>query len=389
MKTVRRLQLLACIVFIVAAFVVGDSDAQLRRRPVVRDVAPALVITLPQSGQTLVLPDGDTTITAPLVLSELTRATIRGGAGTRLLYAGPPCAGVIQLARCMDCRVEGIDIVVTVPGVDAGVLVTNLPGTSPHGWVSTHHYLDHVCVRQGGYTTSPKYGFSVNSYALAGADGNNDLHHFIGCTAESYTVAGFHVRGSQCHQLNFEDCRAFNANGWGGVGLWAEDGVYFRWVGGGGTGNDVDFKLGSAAVSASVEDFDSEQGKQFLVTDHTGAGYSIDLRKIRWDGKPEVGKPVIDCWGPVGLGVSGSYWSGINGNPPTFRFDMWSGPGTMPGSINLFDVMLRQHGGTIPTTPIATVPVRWEVGSRGFRYEWVKPDGVRVDKPGQWNRPIQ
>lgn len=381
---------LAWIVIAVSLVALDVADAQLRRRTVVRDVAPVPVVTLPTvSGQTVQLPDGDVTLTTPLRLADLDKATLRGGIHTRLLYAGPPTRAVVEFARCGWCTLRDVDIVVQAPGVDAAVLVTNLPGgTAPDGRVSTANVCERVRVMDSGNGKAAKHGFSVDSYAAGGPDSNNDNHRFLDCQVLSYTESGYYVDGGQAHGLVFNNCYSHDAAGRGGIGLWAKGCVYFEWHGGGATANDCDFRLGWPPTKATIDQFDGEQSKQFLVTDHFGDAWPISMTGVRWDGLPVAGVPVIDCYGGGPVTLRSSTFGGINGVCPTFRFDGWSGPGLTPGSVDLFGVLIRQHGGTMPTGPIATCPVRWEVRSTGFRYQQVTPT-IRVYKMGQWNRSIQ
>jgi hypothetical protein len=249
-----------------------------------------------KSGGVIELPDGETILTAPLKLSEVDKVTIKGK-GSRLLYRGHPTPAVLTLARCGHCVVEGVEIVVDAPGVDSAVLVTNLPGTSPVGRISTANRFVDVSVSHRGQPHSPKKAFSVDCRTLGGADANNEFHSFTRCSASTYLDAGFYCWGSQAHQLQFDGCSASDVLSRGKYALWCEHGIFFRWVNGNAARNKVDFQLGTMHFRAVIDGHNSEISDRLLWLGTSGNSAPLTIKNVRWDGYPaRSSEPTIWAW---------------------------------------------------------------------------------------------
>lgn len=320
----------------------------------------------------ITLPDGEQVITAPFVVSDADAVVISGGKNTRVVYRGPPTKGMFQFARAAWCELRDIEIVVESPGVDAAVLVANLPGTSGVGRVSTGNVFTNVRVMHAGSKHAAKKAFSIDSYALGGGRDNNENHTFDRCFAHSYTESGFHVRGHQSMNHLFTRCHAWDGGGRNPVGWWFEECTYFTAKQCGGTRNRADFVFGWPSIKCDIDGFDSEHAKQFIVTDRTGAAMLLSARNVRWDGEPKPNVPVMDCYGPGPYDLSGLLLSGLNGETPVLRFR-----GTLEGDVSVRSLLIQQHGDGPATAAPVQIPATWAAAPFGLRYEWVRINGSR------------
>lgn len=335
------------------------------------------------------IPQGTHYFNAPLVIEDMDGVTWRGYGSSRvsrLVYTGPPTKGFIQLIGASRCRLENFEIVIASPGVDAAILVANHPNPRPNtGRISTANEFENIRVMHGGKPDSAKYAFSVDSPALGGTEFNNEHHRFIRCLAQHYSVAGFHLNGHQAHQIVFDGCAAHDAGGRRPVGLLARSGAYFRWMNGSMTNNSIDFKTSTAEHMSVIEFHSSELSTQFYVSGRVGAELFVSMDHVRWDGNPRAGVHVIDCFGPGPWSIRNSWFSGVNGVCPTMRF---AGYVASPGSVDMSGVMIRQHAGTVPTTPLVNVPATWGTMLHGVKHQRINEDGTRVSKPIEANKPI-
>lgn len=337
----------------------------------------------------IVLPDGDIEVFVPYVIQDQTDIIISGGRNTRIIYKGGPTIGVFQYIKSFRCTLQDITIVVAVPGVDSAVQVTNAPiGTPATGRVSSRNTFSNIWVTHGGYPTAAKRAFSIDSYAAGGVDGNNEDHQFYNCIAQSYREAGFYIRGGQCHNLYFFNCGAHDAGGRKPVGLHAAEGIFFTWHKGSMNSNKIDFLLEAAEIQAVVDGCNSENSRQFLVYNRNGLPF-FNGSNIRWDGQPQAGFPVLDCNSPGPWAIKNSYFAGINGVCPLFRFNTPLENGKRAfGSLDLSGTMLRQHGGNQPLGALVITPSTWDIRQHGLRYQRINLDGSRVNKTFQVNVPL-
>lgn len=323
----------------------------------------------------LTLPDGDVVLMAPLVVQDVDGVTVRGGVKTRLIYRGPPTPGIIQVVRGFRCTLANFEILTDVPGVDAAVLLSDTADSNQMtGRVSSGAMVKNVVVSHDG-KHQPKRAFAVDSFALGGTDHNNDHHTFQDCVAKAYTEAGYYVNGTQCHQITYTRCGAVQypaelkrkAYGWHFT-----KGVFFTARDCAANSNAVDIVTGSAAISARVENFNSEHSQQLFRTDdraYAEAQYSLD--GVRWDGEPKADRPAIDAWGRGPFFFRNVSLGGINGVCPTVRF---TGPlghdGPLPGTADITGVILTQYQGTpADVKTLVTTPKGWDV--RAFALSWL------------------
>jgi hypothetical protein len=290
-------------------------------------------IAFAADGETVTLPDGPFELNEPIVITERRNVILRGGKNSNLVYKGPGTPGIVQLIGCSHCVVENFEISNLVDSVGSLVLVTNHPDARP---ISTSNTVRRIFSTWRDDTREPRFGFSTDSYALGGKDGNNDQHLFDDCVAGNFLYAGFHVKGSQCHQLSFHRCRTSAKRG--KYGLWAEDGVFFRWIDGSMHANECDFALGTALTRAVIDGHNSEQSKQLLKTGSTGSQLPLVIRNTRWDGHPTAETPMIDYnpgAGPVEI-VNNTFTS-LSGVTPWVRLVSYKGvPATAMLKGNLF-----------------------------------------------------
>ena len=319
------------------------------------------------------LPGGTVELHSPVTLTDVDDPVINGN-NTRLVYRGGPTKGVIQFARVSRGRTRDLEIVIDSPGVDAAVLVTNLPGPSPSGRVSTGCHFSNVRVMHGGYPTACRRAFSVDSFALGGIDANNDMHVFADCYAQSFTESGFYVTGTQAHKLVYDRCYAHDAGGRTVDGWRFGVGAYVVLRDCGATATACDFRLGTNETSVRITGFNSEQSKRFLVSGTTNSEFPCVVEQLRWDGLPEPGVPVVDCRGPGPWTVRDATFAGIDGVPATLRYT-----GTVPGDLTLSGVYLRQHGGAEPAVKVS-VPASWSVVGHGVWWQRIRADGSRERK---------
>jgi hypothetical protein len=333
--------------------------------------APAFV----DSGHTVDFPGGVVELHSPLAFADRDNVVVNGN-NTRLMYVGPPTVAILQLARVFHGRVKDLEFVVAVPGVGSAVLLTNLPGPSPSGRVSSGNRIENVRVLHGGYPTACRRAFSVDSFAAGGADANNDMHVFVDCYAQSFTEAGYYATGTQAHRLLYERCHAHDAGGRAVDGWKFGRGTYFAARDCGATATQCDFRLGTNETSVRVENFNSELSKRFLVSGTTNSEFPCVVDQVRWDGLPSPGVPVIDSRGPGPWTVRNATFAGIDGVPPTMRFT----GGSPTGDVDLSGVYLRQHGGPEPAVKVS-VPAGWNVWSHGVWWQRIRADGSRERKP--------
>jgi len=275
-----------------------------------------------------------------------------------------------------------LEIVVDAPGVVYGVLLTN-KATAPLT-TSTACEIKNVRIMHGGSPHGPARAFGVDPFAVGGRDGNNDLHHFTDCRAESYREAGFYFVGMNTHDIHLLRCQAADYGGRRPIGLHAAGAVFFCWQRGVMTFNSTDFKLDSPETQAVVEGHNSEHGTRFVVANHHGE-CNFRGQDIRWEGTPDPLLPVFEGNGPGPWDVSNSFFSGHNGIAPRFEF---KGSTVYPSSLNLQGVMLRQHGGIQPNFPIVTAPRGWEIRQHGLWWQKIGGTPDRIKKMIYVNKPI-
>jgi hypothetical protein len=314
-------------------------------------------------------------LTAPVLVFDKT-GDVQDHKNKRYIYKGPPTLGVFQYARCFKSEMRHAEIVVDAPGVEAGVLVTNLPGESPEGRVSSGNVFEDVRVMHAGSEYAPKKAFSIDNYILGGGDNNNENHNFIRCFAHSYTEAGYHVSGHQSMNHVFDRCHAWDGGGRKPVGWWFEKCTYFTARNCGGTLNRIDFLFGWPSIRAGIYNFDSEHAKQFLVTDRILSGFTLSVDGLRWDGEPEVGVPVIDAFGYGPFDIRNANFGALNDRTIILRF-----AGGAEADVTLWGMQIQQYGESPLTEAPIQMPAGWVPSTYGLRYEWIAPDGSRVRRP--------
>ena len=319
---------------------------------------------------------GTNYFTNPIIIRGQTGMTVQGkrhNAGvSRMVYRGPPTLAPIQFIGCTRCTLQNLEIV-DEAGCDATVLFTNTANPSAEGY-STGNRCVNVRVMNSGNGKASRRAFSIDPTALGGPDANNDHHAYIDCGAYSYTEAGFYIIGSQSHDTHYVRCQAHDHGGRKPIGLHAAGAVFFAWERGGMNSNSTDFKLGTPETQAIINGQNSENGQRFLTAELSGVAF-VRATDVRWDGKPALNSPVVSVKGPGPWSISNSYFAGINGVCPLLRFT-----GPSPGSLDLSGVMIRQHGGTVPTTPIVTCPATWERRELGLIHQMITADDKRVTK---------
>lgn len=340
---------------------------------------------------TYTLPDGDSIFMAPLRATNEDGTIIRGGKNSRLIYKGPPTAlGVIQFVGIYRGQIggddgQGFDIIIDAPDVEAAVLITNYSGDGG-GRVSSGNVVKNIRVMHGGKPTACAKAFSVDSTAAGGGMGNNDHHRFTGCYAQSFRTDGFFFQGTQVHQIVCESCFAHDAGGRRPIGFHLPNGVYITLRDCGGNTNGCDVKVGAAMTSLRIENWNSENSWQFIVGETAGETF-VTVDGVRWMGQPKVDLPMIQFHGPGPYRISNALFAGILGVCPTMKFTDFDP--TSLGAIDLSGVMIRQHLGTIPTTPLVVTPAAgWEARQHGLKYQRVNEDGSRTKKPITINAPL-
>lgn len=346
------------------------------------------------SGQEIVIGPGLVEIAEPMVFSDLDGVTVKGIGNAIVRYVGPPTTkGVITFERVSRGRIFDLDIETAVDGVDYGVLLTNKPGVSPEGRVSTAAIVRNVRVMHNGHPFAPKRAFGVDSFATGGAEGNNDLHTFENTTALNYREAGYWVNGTQCHQLTFTRCSAVNARSHM-PGPWPDGwkfnlGAYFTARDCSANRNQCDFRFAANESLVLISNFNSEHSRQFLVTSRTGSLFSFDIQGVRWDGEPDPGVPTIDLFGPGPWHIRCGYFAGINGVCPTAKADHYRYANGMrvPGDIRFESLNFRQHGGARPVSPPLSCPpsVTWKIQTWAVTHEYINSDGSRDIRPLDFN----
>lgn len=329
-----------------------------------------------------VIPRGANSFNAPLTMQDQRGVTWRGYGGmnvSSLEYLGGPTKGFQQVIGSSRCHLRDFELVIAKPDVDAAVLISNSPVVRG---VSTNNVIENVRVRHGGKPTAAKRAFSIDSFAAGGVDGNNDLHHFIRLAAESYRDAAYYINGSQCHDLYFRGCTAHDHGGRKPIGLHAAVGVFFTWHRGGMSWNSVDFKLGGAEIQAVIDGLNSEHGEQLLTYNFANGIPNISIRDGRWEGRPVVGKPVVEVFASGPVKLDNMLISGINGVCPMLVF------GGTRGSVDLSGLTIRQHGGVVPQTPIITAGPGIQVRQHGLLHQRINENGSRTTTPIAVNQPI-
>lgn len=332
-----------------------------------------------------VIPRGDNFFNTPIIMAGQSGVTWRGYGGSkvsRLIYIGPPTEAFIQVVGSSRCFLKDFEIVIGSTGVKRAVLVTNLP---PGQHASTANTFSNIRVMHGGRPTSAEYAFSIDSTALGGVDGNNDHHKFIGCYAQHQSVAGFHINGTQVHHLIFEQCFAHDAAGRRPTGWLAMNGVYFALRDCGGNTNGADIKIGAAVTNLQVVNWNSENSRQFLVGETSGETFE-KIDGVRWEGQPLANTPAIDVRGPGPRSISNANFAGINGICPQIRVTDGNAALSV-GSFEMNGVMIRQHLGTVPATPLVSVPVQHEVRMFGVKHQRINENGSRTNASVAVNTP--
>lgn len=331
-----------------------------------------------------IIPRGTHFFNSPIVMSGQSGVTWRGYGGSqisRLVYIGPSTKTFLQIAGSSRCLLKDFEICIASPGVEYAVLQTNLPGG---GHLSTNNVVDNVRVVHGGKPTAADYCFGIDSTAIGGIDANNDHHKFTRCFAGSYQKAGYKINGTQVHQIVYEQCLSHDHGGRGGIGWDAMRGVYFTLRDCGGNSNDIDIHIGAAMVNILVQNWNSENAKQFIVGETAGETFE-KIDTVRWEGKPVAGLPVIDCIGPGPRTLSNALISGINGICPQIRIrdnNLLS-----LGSLDFSGVMIRQHLGTVPATPLVSIPAHHSSRFYNVKHQRINENDSRTNTPVAVNTP--
>lgn len=319
----------------------------------------------------------------PLVLEGQTGMTIKGQRGnrgpSRMIYRGGPTKAPIQFIGCTRCKLLDLEIVIESPGVESHLLIANSLNPPVDGY-STANLISNVRCPYTGSPHSPKYSFNVDSFAAGGTDGNNEQHRFDRCVTFAYTDAAFRARGSQCHQLVYDQCAAVNYGPGRPIGVHLEEGGHFTWRDGNTSYNATDFKFGTFEQNSIIDGNRSEGSTQFVVMGTAGGDALLSMNNVTWDCQPVAGKPVIDGYGPNTISIRDSWFAGTNGVCPTFRMR------GVAGNLDLSGVLLRQHGGTAPTVPIITAGSTWESRFHGVRWQNIPAVGPRVTRPVSINK---
>lgn len=367
------------------------------------------------SGDTLQLPDGDVDLLQPIIVINKEKIRIKGGKGTRLFYRGGPAIGAIQFHGVRKGSIggpagAGFEIIAAVDGCEAGIVLTN--STIVGGYIMSAIITEDVHVRHGGHPTCFKKGMSVDSYVgdptkIKGGS-NNENHWFKNCTIESCSIAGFHIKGHQAHDIVFERCAGYDAVGRRPYGVWCEEGSFFKWINGSAFQTRCDFQCDWPATFVNIDGHNSEHSNQLLSNIYrddagtvtraaTSSRFFCNIQNIRWDGEPIKGnkKPVVDFWGRGSLVMTSCYICGINGITPRIETNNYSAfvGGALvplPGSINLNSVAIRQHGGRVEmSNPIIKTPYTWNNAAHGIEHEYVNADGSMVYRTLKVNQILE
>ncbi len=304
-------------------------------------------------------------LTSPLRIQDADRVTLKGP--TTVRYRGPSTApGAFILARCGYCTVKDVTLIVEAD-VESAVLVTNLPGASQVGKISTANTFERVRVIHAGQTAAPKRAFSVDSRPLGGADSNNEFHTFIQCQALNFTEAGFYLWGSQAHRIRYQDCDVDGVHNGGQIGLHSEHGVYFDWNGGTINRCKTNFRLGTMHTRAVVRGMNSEHCQRFLWLGTSGNSAPLSVENCRWDGEPPAsGDPWFFAWTLGHVRFEDNVITSSNGIMPQVVVNCYQrgsgsqqkrmyGVATVRG--NTFQVQNLKPGES--SKPVVSVPAAW------------------------------
>jgi len=281
-------------------------------------------------GETIQLPDA-VVLFEPLKLSNVDKVTIQGP--SKIRYCGPAGLAPLIVARCGYCKFKNIEIIVETQGMDSSVLITNLPGVSPTGRISTKNTFEDVTI--GETPTPSKYGFSIDCRPLGGSDTNNEFHRFVDCRVRGFKKAAYHSYGSQAHGLEYERCSA------DGVDHGGKTGVYFEY-GVNATLKNCNFnrvaqcvRTGGFHMRLVIDSMNSEHCKQLLSAGSDGNSCPTVVTNCRWDGTPmDDGTPVIDVFSMGPTTITGNLLNGHNGILPSIRawcYQYQDPPGTLAG----------------------------------------------------------
>lgn len=348
----------------------------------IRVDTPYVLPTL-ESGDTVVLPDGDVRFTAPMVVADVDRVRILGGRNTTLRYRGPATVGAMQYARAFHPLAENFRLVIDAADVDNAVLLTNLPGSNAEtGRVTSRAIFVDVTVHHGNTEHAAKHAFGIHAEALGGNEYNNENHEFHRCHAGSFREAGFYVKGSQAHKLTFDKCGAHDElSKRRGIGYHFAHGVFARLIDCDANSNSVDVVFGSAETSLRIDGFNSENGTQFLRSDtRTGGEIATGIEGVQWRGYPKPGLPVVQWFGPGPVRITESMFSGVDGVCPRIAFTNYLDTDlkTAYGTADLTGIVLSQHGGERPDfSTLVTAPRSWAVRGHGMSWLHVREDESR------------
>lgn len=342
---------------------------------------------------------------APLRAKNQQNVWIVGGRSSRLIYSGPPTMGAVQFHGVRKGGMENVEIVCNSANADSGVLITNSDVAG--GYISHGLSLNGVHIRHGGYPAAFAKAFSIDSYAgdplKTKGGGNNDLHRFDNCSSESHSVAGIYINGHQAHDLRFTGMSLGDAVNRRPYGVWSKEGVYFHWQGSM-HHNRCDFQLGNYHHRMTSDGHNSEHSWQLvsnieraedgtITKAATSAKVPVTFDNFRFDGDPKPNIPVVDLWGSGMLNMRSGMLSGVNGVCPRVEFWNYSKQVNgvwvpMYGTTDLTGLTLRQHLGTIPSTPLIRTPNGWGNRTHALEYEYVDGSGIIDRRRIQINQPL-
>jgi hypothetical protein len=302
--------------------------------------------------------------------------------GSTVVYVGPPgIPGVVELSSTLHCTVKHLRIV-DLSGAKSGVLISNQPGmVGASGCV-----LEDVAIRYQDGEPGPDFAFAIDSYALGGTDGNNDLHELRNCLSMNHRVAAVSMRGTQVHNIVLNRFSAVDYGNRYPVGILAERSGYF-------TLRDCNLGYCSTDIVCTgpehrivIDGFNGEKSRQFFRNSHAGAESFVNVKNVRWDGLPTDDGFVVDAFGTGPFAFENGYFAGIDGISPRMRFDHYSaGKKKMQGSLSMRGWQTVIHAETQSRKSDVIVPKEWNFSQFGCLHRQVGTNWsrrtMRVERP--------
>jgi hypothetical protein len=236
-------------------------------------------------GGSVCLPSGHYLITSTLVVDDVQGIRITGeGGATRLIWGGDDDSPLLLLSSVQDAVVSDFQIIALVPKpLAVGIQCITRAGAR---FTSKHNTFANLLI--DGVTRGVAKGFRIGG--APGIDANNDFHLFQNCIVTNYSGIAYSLENTQIYGVEFNNSM-FLGNASGQIGVATDQhsskGGTFRWIGGGGSNNQVaDFSLGDPNSSGiAIRDAVFEKSARFIRTGGpSGALFSLEISGVRWSG---------------------------------------------------------------------------------------------------------